>query len=104
MKNYEAIFIILAELGKDDQDKVITQINDIITRDGGKIDNTQNWGRRNLTFALKKKNEGIYYLVNFQIEPAKIAHLEAQYRLIENIIRSMIMQKTLVVAEKTEVK
>lgn len=93
MKNYEAMFIISTALGKEALDNLIAAINDVITKNGGKIENSQNWGRRNLAFRLKKKTEGVYYLVNFKILPDKVARIDEQYRLNESIVRHTIFLK-----------
>ncbi|MFH1777063.1 MAG: 30S ribosomal protein S6 [Candidatus Omnitrophota bacterium] len=90
MKSYEAMFIISTQLDKDALSNAITQINELITKNSGIIENTQNWGRRSLSFKIKKRHEGVYYLVNFKISPDEISKLNAQYRLKEFILRHTI--------------
>ena len=90
MKNYEAMFIVRPDLNQQELDKVVKAIEKIVTSNKGKINDSLNWGKRQLSYKIGRHTEGVYQLVHFQIEPAAIKKLKEGYRLNEDIIRVLI--------------
>ena len=93
MKNYEGLFIIKPELKEEDTKNVIKAISDAITKGGGSIKKEENWGRKLLAYPVKKSKEGYYYKIDFDIEQAQVATVEASYKLNTDILRTMITCK-----------
>ncbi|MCX5716574.1 MAG: 30S ribosomal protein S6 [Candidatus Omnitrophica bacterium] len=93
MKSYEGVFITKAGPADEANQKVLGQIEAEITKNGGKLENTEKWGKRNLAYPIKKNKEGLYYKIDFQIEPGKISELKKIYHLNEEIIRELIIRK-----------
>ena len=89
---YELMVIFDPEL--DDRivapnlDKFLT----VITGDGGTIDNIDIWGRRRLAYEIKKKNEGIYAVVNFTATSEATQELDRQLGLSEQIMRTKVLR------------
>lgn len=89
MKEYEVLFII--DPDKEKSLKEITgSITASITKNRGKINKEENWGRQKLAYTIKKKSEGIYYKLSFSIEPSEISRLNNSYNLNADILRAMI--------------
>jgi small subunit ribosomal protein S6 len=93
VKRYEGMFIVKPDMSKDDLDKAVSSIQDVIAKNGGKVDNCQKWARRQLAYGIKKHREGEYYLVDFQAEPKSVITMESAYRLNESILRTLITVK-----------
>lgn len=87
---YEGLFIVQPDLTTETQKTVFTQIEEPIAKQGGTIETAQEWGRRSLAYPIRKKKEGVYYLVRFHLEPASIATLRKGYSLNESILGSLI--------------
>lgn len=87
---YEGLFIIQPDLSQEEQKKVFTQIEEPITKGGGTIETAQEWGRRPLAYFIRRKKEGLYYLVRFQLEPKSVPALRKDYSLNEAILNSLI--------------
>jgi len=64
----------------------------VITTDGGTVDNVDIWGRRRLAYEIKKKSEGIYAVVNFTAAPATAQELDRQLGLNETVLRTKIIR------------
>ncbi len=64
----------------------------VITGDGGTIDNVDIWGRRRLAYEIKKKNEGIYAVVNFTATSAATQELDRQLGLSELVFRTKVLR------------
>jgi len=92
MREYEGLFII--DPGKEQSLKEIAKsITSPITKDKGKINKEENRGKQKLSHLVKKNHEGIYYKLDFSIDPAKICALKNSYKLNADILRVMITLK-----------
>lgn len=93
MNKYEAMFIVKPELTEDERKALVGQITEAITKNGGKVASADLWSeRRKLTFPIKKKDEGVYYLVRFEIPPDGITKVKYAYKLNESILRVQILR------------
>ncbi len=93
VRNYEALFIIKADLNEEDTNKVISAIGEIINKEGGKIEDSQIWGKRPLAYEINKQKTGTYALFHFNLEPTAISKIKRLYRLNESILRTLILTK-----------
>lgn len=93
MRDYELIIIIHPDL----DDEAINQANDRIRgwieESGGKIDSVDNWGKRRLAYEIQKQNEGIYFLLNINMNTESIAELERNLTILEPVMRHIIVAK-----------
>ena len=91
MKKYEAMFIFKPDLSEEERKNLFSQVSDIVTKSNGKVSQAAVWSeKRKLYFALKKHQEGLYYLMNFDVAPEAIAQIRHAYRLNEGILRVLI--------------
>jgi len=92
MKNYEAI-IVLKPQQEDLAEKVINTILDNIKKNKGEIISQDNWGKKPIAYPIKNNKEGIFYKLNFSLEPALIDDLKKNCSLNSEILRTMILRK-----------
>jgi small subunit ribosomal protein S6 len=98
LRTYEALFIIQPEKGEDETQTIVTEVETLITGDGGTIVRSEIWGKRRLAFEVKGQSEGNYVLIRFESDPGFHLKLESYFRLSEVIIRSLVIlfdEKTL---------
>ncbi len=93
MRNYEGVFIINPDLNVDASKGVVTQLQDLVTKNGGRVDGLQEWGKRRLAYKIKKKNEGNYVIVNFQMDSNQTKKLETALRLNDSLLRYLLVNK-----------
>jgi len=92
MREYKALFII-------DPDKeaslkeILGSITAGVTKMSGKIDKEENWGKQRLAYPIEKKPDGIYYKMDFSMEPSKLESLNSNFKLNPDIVRVMITVK-----------
>jgi len=91
MKNYEGMFIIKADLTKEDLDKTLGQVQEIIKKQKGSLGTIKEWGKQKLAYPIKKQKEGVYYLINFHIDTSAIAKIRRSFSLNESILRVLII-------------
>ena len=75
MKKYEAMVILANRVEDSKLDEKIEIIRGEITRAGGTLDNVTRLGRRGFARQLRKRDAGLYLLVTFSADPAKLAGL-----------------------------
>lgn len=93
MTNYEGVFIVDPDLTADISKGVVTQLQDLISKNGGRVDGLQEWGKRKLAYLIKKKQEGNYVILNFQLDSKQTKKLEQSLRLNDQIIRYLLVNK-----------
>ncbi len=93
MNNYEALFLIKADLEKEEQDKLVESIHEEITKRNGQLKGTQDLYKRPLAYEINKYREGLYYLVNFDALSDIINSLRDAYKLNDSILRSLILKR-----------
>ena len=93
MRNYEGVFIINPELSNDNSKGVVTQIQELVSKNGGRIDGIQEWGKKRLAYKIKKKQEGNYVIMNFQLESKSVKKLEQTLRLNDHLLRFLLINK-----------
>ncbi len=93
MRDYELIIIIHPDLDDEAINQAHERIRGWIEESGGKIENVDVWGKRRLAYEIQKQNEGIYYLLNLNMEPESISDLEINLGILEPVMRHLIVAK-----------
>ncbi len=91
MSVYETLFIALPSLTEEQVDKLVEKVTSTIESQEGKIRKIDKWGKRVLAYPIKKLNEGIYVLIEFELEKSKVSELDRRMKLDESILRHIIV-------------
>ncbi|MBS5887299.1 MAG: 30S ribosomal protein S6 [Negativicoccus massiliensis] len=92
-KNYEVMFIINAGLDEEAADAIVKRVEDLITKNGGTVNNIDRMGKRRLAYEVKKQIDGNYVLIEFAIDPAQIKEIDRVIKINEKIIRHLIVKQ-----------
>lgn len=93
LTKYELVIILDSKLGNDQKEQAVASACDAIKKVGGKVINSQVWlEKQKMTFSIKKRAEGTYYLVNFEAEGTQANDLKPALRLNEDILRFVIIK------------
>lgn len=92
MRDYELLLVINPEVGEENLPTVLERVNKYISDRGGEVTKTDPWGRRRLAYPIKRFVEGQYVLTNLTVEPRRIAEIEANLRLSEDVLRHMMVR------------
>ncbi len=93
MKKYEAMFIVSPEVSEQKAEEAVKELSQPITQDGGKVEAPKFFGKRKLAYRIKKKDEGLYYILEFEAEPKTVTKLDGIYNLKDFLIRYLITAK-----------
>ena len=92
MANYESVLIARQDLGASQINTLVSELSEVIKKEGGEVVKVDNWGLKNLAYRIKKNRKGYYVLLNI-VAPAKaVAEYERLVRLNEDIIRYMTVR------------
>lgn len=103
LNTYEGMFIINSQISDDEIGRIVTSIQDEITKNGGKILQVQSIGKQHLSYPIRRFKEGYYILLNFSGDGSLIPKILPKYKINENIIRNLIIKKKSVGVETQEV-
>ena len=92
-KNYEVMFIINAGLDEEAADAIVKRVEDLITKNGGTVNNIDRMGKRRLAYEVQKQTDGNYVLVEFAIDTAQIKEIDRVIKINEKIIRHLIVKQ-----------
>ena len=90
---YELMFIADPELDERGLKKLTEQYLELVTKEGGSVDDPDYWGRRKLAYEIDGKTEGNYVVVNYTAEPATSDELDRVLNLNESVVRTKILRK-----------
>ncbi len=91
MSVYETLFIALPSLTDEEVDKLVEKVTSTIEGQEGKIRKIDKWGKRVLAYPIKKLNEGIYVLIEFELEKSRVSEVDRRMKLDESILRHIIV-------------
>jgi small subunit ribosomal protein S6 len=91
-KRYESTYIVGANLSEDAAKALVTKFEDIVTKNGGKVIESEGWGIRRLAYPIKKITSGRYVSLHFRGEGGVIAKLERAYQLDEEVLRWLTLE------------
>ena len=90
MSNYESVLIARQDLGTSQVNNIVSELSDVIKKEGGEVVKVDNWGLKNLAYRIKKNRKGHYVLMNITAPANAIAEFERIMRFNEDIIRYMM--------------
>jgi small subunit ribosomal protein S6 len=92
MRSYETIFVLRPNLEEEARNAAIAKFTNIINT-AGEVENVDEWGTRKLAYEIEKLREGYYVLVNFKATIDLPAELERNFRISDDVIRYIVVNK-----------
>ena len=92
MRKYELTYIVKPDLDPASQAALIERVNGLIVAEGGSIVKTTSWGTRQLTYPIRRYREGVYMFLIIELEATALVRLEQRLRLIEDILRYLLVR------------
>jgi len=92
MRHYDLMVILDPDLEERTVAPSLDQFLGVVKTGGGSLAQVDVWGRRRLSFEIKKKSEGIYAVVDLQAEPAVVKELDRQLNLNEAVLRTKVIR------------
>lgn len=92
LRDYELVLVVSPEAAEDALEAAINNVNKFITGKGGDISEVEQWGKRKLSYPIKRHLEGNYVLTRCRMMPTWAKELEANLLISEGILRHLLLK------------
>lgn len=90
MRKYEVMYIINESVDADKRAELIEQLSGIITKEGGNVTKTDEWGMRDFAYRIDDMTKGYYVVSTFEADNAAVKEFDRLMRINPNVVRFMI--------------
>ena len=91
MRHYE--IVVMVHPDQSDQVPAMTErYKAMVEGDGGKVHRLEDWGRRQLAYAIAKLHKAHYVLMNVECSDKALAELENAFRFNDAVIRKLVVR------------
>jgi small subunit ribosomal protein S6 len=92
MRHYEVMVILDPDLEERAVSPLIESFLSVVREGNGKVEKVDTWGRRRLSYEIKKKPEGIYSVIDLSATPEVVKELDRQLNLNESVLRTKVLR------------
>jgi len=85
-----------------DLEKAEAKVKKIFTDNGGKVVNVDNWGKRKLTYPIKKNESAVYVFYTVELPAESVRKIESTLNITDEVIRFLIVRPDLKKIAKAE--
>lgn len=85
MTKYELTFLL-------NEEEELKKIKELVTSLSGKILKEESWGKKTLSFPIKKQRTASYYHWTFQINQSNIKELKKKLNFNEKLMRYLLLK------------
>jgi small subunit ribosomal protein S6 len=86
---YEILLMLDPDLPEARQDEIIARVRELIEQGGGTWVGHDPWGRRRLAYPINKKTDGVYHLLQFDVEPETLDELSRILKITDGVMRHL---------------
>ncbi|HSX44393.1 MAG TPA: 30S ribosomal protein S6 [Candidatus Saccharimonadales bacterium] len=101
MNQYEIAVLYHPDL-EVDLSKAEEKVTKLFTSNGGKVVNTDNWGKRKLAYTIKKQEHAIYVFYTVELPGDAVRKVESSLNITDEVIRYLISKPDLKAMAKAE--
>jgi len=92
LRPYHSVLILKPDLDEGHVDQAVEKISGFIDRFGGKVHKLEKWGKKRLAYRVRKNKFGYYLNIYHGCDPLRIAELEKEFQLFDQIIKYLIIR------------
>ena len=93
MNIYELMFILDPELGKEEQEKLLSRLDMIVKRGEGETFRLDDLGNRQLAYKINKKSRGHYLLGYIEGPGSMLSEIEHFLSIDESVLRFILVKQ-----------
>jgi small subunit ribosomal protein S6 len=92
MRTYELMFILRPDMTEEDQDKLISTLENQVQTAGGTVKSVERMGKRRLAYLVRNFQDGIYVLFTLEGEGGMVKEIERRLRVNEPVIKFLTVR------------
>ena len=101
MRHYEIIFLVHPDQSEQ-VGGMVERYTKLIEEDGGKVHRLEDWGRRQLAYAINNVHKAHYVMLNVECSGKALAELEDNFRYNDAVIRNLVIRRDEAETEQSE--
>ncbi len=86
MNSYELVLIL-----KDNKEGALKEITKLVTDKEGKIVKSDEWGKKNFAYPIKKSTSGFYHIIQFEAEKSIVQDFKRKLDYNEEVLRYLLL-------------
>ncbi len=91
-RQYELVYILPPDTTEQQTAELHEQVEAVVTRMSGRIDATENWGRRRLAYEIGHLKEGVYVMEVLTGSGDLMKELDRRLRVMDQVVRHLIVR------------
>jgi small subunit ribosomal protein S6 len=91
-RQYELVYILPPETTEEQVNELHGQLEAVVTRMSGRIEKTENWGRRKLAYEIGHQKEGVYVLEVIDGGGELMKELDRRLRVMDQVVRHLVVR------------
>jgi small subunit ribosomal protein S6 len=92
MRTYELMFILRPDMAEEDQDKLISTLENQVQAAEGTVKGVERMGKRRLAYLVRNFQDGIYVLLTLEGEGGMVKEIERRLRVNEPVIKFLTVR------------
>jgi small subunit ribosomal protein S6 len=86
-REYETIVILDPRVSHDLAERVVLRFQEVLTRFEGRLIRVEYWGKRKLSYRIRRSDWGFYYCLHYCGSGGLVAELERNFRMLDAVMR-----------------
>ena len=91
-RQYELVYIAGPDTSEQELNDLHTQVEQIAARFNGRVEKTENWGKRRLAYEIGRHKEGVYVLEQLYGTGEMTKELDRRLKVSDAVIRHLIVR------------
>jgi small subunit ribosomal protein S6 len=91
-RQYELVYILPPDTTEQQATELHEQVEAMVARMNGRVDATENWGRRRLAYEIGHLKEGVYVMEVVSGSGDLMKELDRRLRVMDQVVRHMIVR------------
>src|SRR5687767_7754424 len=91
-RKYELVYVVSPEATEEQVNDLHTQVQGIVSRMGGQVEKTENWGRRKLAYEIGRHKEGTYVLEGLLASGEALKEIDRRLKVYDFVIRHLVVR------------
>jgi len=92
MRKYEIIFVVRPDVNDEELEKLVTQMQGVVTGAGGTIEKVEKMGRRRLAYRVARQREGFYILFVLEGNGDTVKEFERRLKVTDSVIKYLTVR------------
>ncbi len=92
MRKYEVVFVVRPDVPEEEVDKLVAQMEGVVTGAGGRIEKVEKMGRRRLAYRIQRHREGFYVLFSVEGSGDTVKEFERRLKVADTVIKFLTVR------------